>query len=54
MGVTTEFAIILTRTAAELTAMFAPVPGITPAVEALCFILDLCEKIPRNRFANYS
>ncbi len=52
MGPRTEILISLGKTVAQITADFAPVPGLCPAVDLLCGLIELCENITLNRYAN--
>lgn len=51
MGPQTEILISLGKTVAQITADFAPVPGLCPAVDLLCGLIELCENITLNRNA---
>lgn len=42
-------ALSLGRTAAQITAQFAPIPGLYPAAELLGSIIQLCQNVLRNR-----
>ncbi|KAJ7871359.1 hypothetical protein B0H13DRAFT_1634263 [Mycena leptocephala] len=45
-------AISLGKTMAQITAQFAPVPGLVPAAELICCIIDLCQNLTQNRYVN--
>jgi hypothetical protein len=40
----------LGKTAAQITAFFAPIPGLAPAGEILCVIIALCHNAQQNRY----
>ncbi|KAF9550324.1 kinase-like protein [Agrocybe pediades] len=46
-----RLALSLGRTVAQITAELAPVPGLSPTVEVLCGIIQLCERVSHNRHA---
>lgn len=41
----------LGKTVAQITADFAPIPALCPAVDLLCGLIQLCENISLNRNA---
>ncbi|KAJ7431319.1 kinase-like domain-containing protein [Mycena galericulata] len=48
---TTDIAVSLGKTAAQITASFAPIPALAPAAEAICVIIQLCQNVTQNRHA---
>ncbi|KAK7061549.1 mitochondrial distribution and morphology protein 10 [Favolaschia claudopus] len=48
---TADLAISLGRTAAQITAQFAPVPALAPIGELICGIIQLCQNVTHNRNA---
>ncbi|KAK0467943.1 kinase-like domain-containing protein [Desarmillaria tabescens] len=51
MGYRSDLLISLGKTIAQITADFAPVPGLCPAVDLLCGLIQLCDNITLNRNA---
>ncbi|KAJ7499133.1 kinase-like domain-containing protein [Mycena latifolia] len=47
----TSLAMSLGKTAAQVTAQFAPIPALAPAAELLCVIIQLCQNVTQNRNA---
>ncbi|KAJ7591214.1 kinase-like domain-containing protein [Mycena floridula] len=46
-----QMAVSLGKTVAQVTAMFAPIPGLSPAAELLCGIIQLCQNVSHNKNA---
>ncbi|KAG7445880.1 kinase-like protein [Guyanagaster necrorhizus] len=51
MGYRTDLLMSLGKTVAQITADFAPIPALCPAVDLLCGLIQLCENISLNRNA---
>ncbi|KAJ7095185.1 kinase-like domain-containing protein [Mycena belliarum] len=47
----TGLALSLGKTVAQVTAQFAPIPGLAPAAELLCAIIQLCQNVAHNKNA---
>lgn len=46
---TLDLAMSLGKSVAEIVAEFAPVPGLSLAVDVLCGIISVCDQISSNR-----
>ncbi|KAJ6510007.1 kinase-like domain-containing protein [Mycena vitilis] len=47
----TDLAISLGKTAAQITAQFAPIPALSVCVDLICHIIELCQNVTQNRHA---
>ncbi|KAJ7904313.1 kinase-like domain-containing protein [Mycena olivaceomarginata] len=50
---TADVVISLGKTAAQITAQFAPVPGMGPVADLICGIIQLCQNVTQNRNAAF-
>ncbi|KAF7352965.1 Mitochondrial distribution and morphology protein 10 [Mycena venus] len=50
---TLDLATSLGKTAAQITAQFAPVPALGPAAELICGIIQLCQNVTQNKNAAF-